>query len=292
MGIDQNVNRGTLKRLYWEKGMSQYEIAEKLDIPRSTINRKMRKWEIPRRPRSKTVKWKKKPLSYILGVLKGDGSIYVEEKDTYEVRLSQKKRKFAKSFENALGEIGLNPNTWVYAERYTTIAWRKNLVVWYNNLTLDDIRIFIKEKEEYMEEFLRGFYESEGCNGAYGYGWELAIYNSNKKLLKFVQEILKCLNFDFHFSRKTENLFQLRSYSKHQNKRFIEQISPVIKNQIVEPKYKQWSKEKIKESLIELSEKLGHSPTVKETPTDLFGAASRYFGSWNNAKKKAGLEVF
>jgi len=65
----------------------------------------------------------------------------------------------------------------------------------------------------------------------------------------------------------------------------------------LEPNYEcvSWSREKVLERLKEIAEDLGHSPSRKEARRyygSISTEADRYFGSWNNAKEEAGLEVY
>lgn len=53
---------------------------------------------------------------------------------------------------------------------------------------------------------------------------------------------------------------------------------------------KSWSQEKVVEELRELSMRLGHTPAARDAGT-LTQAATFYFGSWNEAKRVAGLEA-
>lgn len=56
-------------------------------------------------------------------------------------------------------------------------------------------------------------------------------------------------------------------------------------------RYSKWSKERVIERLKELRNELGRTPVVKDD-RNLMNAARRYFGSWNEAKKAAGLDVY
>ena len=53
-----------------------------------------------------------------------------------------------------------------------------------------------------------------------------------------------------------------------------------------------WSQNKIINVLKELSQELNHSPSTREAGPVLYEACRRYFGSFNKAKKVAGLEIF
>lgn len=50
-------------------------------------------------------------------------------------------------------------------------------------------------------------------------------------------------------------------------------------------------KQEIIKRLKELAEEIGHSPSQNEVSHTLRSQARRYFGTWNNAKKQAGLEI-
>ena len=50
-------------------------------------------------------------------------------------------------------------------------------------------------------------------------------------------------------------------------------------------------KEEIIEVLRKKSVELGHSPSQNDVGSKLVNRARHYFGSWNNAKKEAGLEI-
>jgi len=53
-----------------------------------------------------------------------------------------------------------------------------------------------------------------------------------------------------------------------------------------------WTREKVITDLINLNKTLGHSPSTRETHPTLYQASRRNFGSFNQAKKEAGLKIF
>lgn len=79
----KRLERDEVKRLYWEQGMTAEEIAPKFDCSASTIYKRMRDWQIPRRlgvRRFKsTCKVPQDPvkLGYLAGILDGEGSIFI-----------------------------------------------------------------------------------------------------------------------------------------------------------------------------------------------------------------------
>ena len=61
----------------------------------------------------------------------------------------------------------------------------------------------------------------------------------------------------------------------------MEIIKPCIKNEILGPKLKRWSKERVIKELRALVRKLGRAPKVTEIRDNypaLYGACRRYFG--------------
>jgi len=52
---------------------------------------------------------------------------------------------------------------------------------------------------------------------------------------------------------------------------------------------RRWSRERVLEELRRWRERRGRPPSVKEVPNSLRCAAARYFGSWVEAKRRAGL---
>jgi len=95
-------SKENLESLYWRKGLSLPEIAEKYGMAVSTLGYWMDKFEIPRRrggPRDSfyAIKPRLKPsdsLSYVLGVLAGDGSFFGGN----GIQLKVRRKEFADSF--------------------------------------------------------------------------------------------------------------------------------------------------------------------------------------------------
>ncbi len=57
-------------------------------------------------------------------------------------------------------------------------------------------------------------------------------------------------------------------------------------------RYRRWNKEEVLEELRKWKEKHGRAPTAREVSPLLLSAAVRHFGSWAEAKRRAGLEVY
>jgi len=192
-------------------------------------------------------------LSYILGVLLGDGSCFHSKHGRYVIKLGATKKEFAESFKKALEKIGLKPSLSIIKAKnvkngilYRVLAFSKVFYEWFRTLSLRDIHNLLT-KNEMKREFIRGFYESEGtrkwrkvhlipydrkspwCRVPYG----ISFPNSNNEIIELVITILKELGFK-----------PLRYFYKHQEKKdehrveingrrevvaFFNMIKPIIK---------------------------------------------------------------
>ncbi len=87
----------------------------------------------------------------------------------------------------------------------------------------------------------------------------------------------------------------LKSSDQRRNYDFIREIAPSIKNHVVKPTEKielKWTKKMVIEGLKKFVEVIGYSPSVYCIPDNLRWACERYFGSFNNAKKAAEIEIY
>lgn len=174
-------------------------------------------------------------LCYILGVLKGDGSVY-NHRNGINVTLTVIDKIFAESFCNALKLINLNPNIYKEREKYYAVeASSKKFGLWYKDLTLKNIENLLDTNDKICS-FIRGFYESEGNS----YKNSIHIYNTNEELINMVRRLLERLGFIFHIYKRenTEKYTNGCCFTLHKNKksetiRFFEIIKPCIKNPLL-----------------------------------------------------------
>jgi len=237
------LTRETLYKLYWEEKMPTTQIADLYDVSKQTILYQMSKYNIRRRSNSeahiKHVNFDKKVIAYILGVLSGDGWMGSQDR----ICLKNKSRHFAVSFMNALKQIGLNPCMYPIEEPPTKLvnkpfkgdkveASSKEFANWYSTLTLTEIEDSLNT--DYLKKaFIRGFYESEGSNFVeYPHVWGVSMGNTNKELIKLVEKLLRGLGFKFYLG-ESEGLYSLRCRQRETVKRFIEEINPCIKREMV-----------------------------------------------------------
>lgn len=291
-----------LREKYWVEGLSSRKIAEELRVTHGTILSWMKKYRISRRSK---YRWKlptidpvTPPLTYLLGVLKGDGCVCRNR-----FLLQQTRYEFAISVEKALRSVNLNPNTsssiqiTSFTPRgvliYRTSACSKVFAEWCRLLSLQDLRKMIKNSA-LAKEFIRGFYESEGTSGKYrGSGWTIGMCGKDRDLILFVQETLVGLGFNFKLGYSSKkDFYRIRSHRHEQNSRFIEEIKPCIKNKTHDLILEPWNKEKVIGELVELQEKLGRPPSIRDARPKLRAAAFNHFGTWNQAKRAAGLMLY
>ena len=321
-----------LEQLYWQEKKSITKIAKELNHSVETIHRQMVKFEIPRRSKSEALKMighhpqirfieintnPSNNLAYVLGVIKGDGCAHtIKGHQSGKVELKQIRVEFAKSFEIALKSIGFNSKT--FTERshvksgiiYNTYGHSFKFVQWYTQLLFEDIEKLIGDNPEFIKAFIKGFFESEGTNSikprkdSNAIKWQIGIAGRNKELYELVEKLLIKLGFTFKkycymqgsgFCHVKKPLYILKSSDQNQNCRFIKEIAPCIKNQTIIPTSRveiDWTKEKIIKELRKFVEVNGFSPSSHKISDTLRGAIERQFGTINNAKIVAGLEIY
>lgn len=142
-------------------------------------------------------------LAYILGVMLGDGSIANNSVNFASIDLP-----FAESFCNNLKKIGFNsglskmPIKKNSKQTYHVWGSSKQFADWYKKLSLNDIYNFISQKKEMELEFVRGFYESEGCHDINNV---LSMSNSDKELLEIISKILMKYNISLNLNGPYKN---------------------------------------------------------------------------------------
>lgn len=185
-------------------------------------------------------------FSYILGVLYGDGWVRSCRNNgcfNYRVGLKAKDIEFVESFRRSLITIGLRPskirsrrdkNHDNWSTQFEMEAHSKLFYEWFKSLTLDQAYGLL-QTPEMKREFVRGFYESEGClHWQNKENFNLTLVNTNLKLLKMVKRILDDLGFDFYLyngKKIRENwsrLYCLRINKRKSIERFLAEINPCI----------------------------------------------------------------
>jgi len=262
-----NLTAEDLNQKYWGKCKSIREIAQEANLGYGTIRRKMIFFGIKRRTRIEGLR-KTQPLkldftmtpnlAYILGVCYGDGSIckyYDRGCKGYRHVISlevvrEKKIKIAVEFKKALENIGFNPNFSIYSQKgaYRVRQYSEEFYHWFKALSSDDLRKMLS-RNYYMNAFVRGFYECDGClcrlhdkNAPHLLKYQLSMANTNLEILLFIKDYLEKVGISLGISKRTnsnpklwKDIYLLCTGSKEKITRFLETINPTIKNKIETP---------------------------------------------------------
>lgn len=265
------ADREKLRDLYWEKELTLEEIAGIYDVCRETIRKYIGKFGIPRRSRGDSFKIayrkgrKKNPnmirpnlspsatLAYILGVMVGDGNIS-ESRGHHHIilRVRAKDLEFVKSFQDGLKQIGIYSKLSRCKMGKNKLGWRirghsKVFCGWYKSLTFEQVAGLA---QQYPQDFMRGFYESEGSYHIISRKRPLGISrlvkltlcNTDKRLAELARDLIETMGFHIYFYPYWEKGHKLPIYRlylkgrKSEKTRFLEEIRPVIKDSLKQPR--------------------------------------------------------
>lgn len=262
-----HIAKKILETLYWGELRSQTAIGKLFDCDASNICYLMKRYNIPRRTRVEAQKligdvgFRKtnRPnlamspsLAYIVGVLKGDGCILSFPKRAEAIiRLAIKDYGFAKSFSDALADIGLKSSLIPLGHyKGSTVPWRvdaysQEFVRWYQGLDLRELVSQLRFNKKHALQFFKGFYESEGnlWGAPKKYYHCCSVSNTNKLLLELICSLMNGFGYDFRFSNCSKTkprilngrlvlfrkpVYRLVLHKKTQVKELLETIKPSI----------------------------------------------------------------
>ena len=137
-------------------------------------------------------------LSYILGVLAGDGWIvHIPKSGIYRIGLHNSRKDFADEFAEALESIGLHCNSFPYINQgwgsklmHRVQASSRMFVDWYDSLSLANVEEIALQ---YPGRYLWGFFQSEGSCG----NRSLWMTNTDKPSVLMAQGMASVVGFDF-----------------------------------------------------------------------------------------------
>lgn len=147
-------------------------------------------------------------LSYLIGVVFGDGSVNMMRRKTgrsnYNIDLDVKDRDFIDIFNDALHDIlGKYYSVNQYDGRYQVRGQSKVLYFLLKDKNLGSLRKFI---DPFPADFIRGFADSEGSICLYnnnGYkGARIDLANTNHEVMAFIKSLLQSLNIRAHFHER------------------------------------------------------------------------------------------
>jgi len=175
-------------------------------------------------------------LAYVLGVLYGDGSVWLSKGGGGRIQLNTRDLSFALSFKKSLEKLGFHPVLGVFKSgknkgMYYVVGSSKVFAEWFKSLTLEKVKSII---EKYKKHFIRGFYESEGSikfivDKQYGCKYlDISISNKKIELLTLVSEFLNELSIQ-HKIYRCKNIYDLKISRQKMVNKFLSEIRPVIK---------------------------------------------------------------
>jgi intein-encoded DNA endonuclease-like protein len=190
------------------------------------------------------------PLAYVLGVCFGDACV-IKYRDNsvglyrYIVSLEVPEEKLAVEFRYALENIRLNPSFSFFAKKktYRVRVYSRPFYEWFHGLTIAQLGESFKDDHQLAKEFIRGFYESEGClskiidrSRPNAQIYQLIMGSTNKAVVGLIYSTLKDMGFSFHFGEfhhpnpNAKTLYRLRISRREEIRHFIDGIKPCIKN--------------------------------------------------------------
>jgi hypothetical protein len=145
-------------------------------------------------------------LSYVLGAFLGDGCAFktrsIKGTILYEVQLAVRDRDFANEFNKCISKILRKDGGYSIFERGGYYAVRVTNRILYEFLK-KPWKMHKQIIEKFPAEFLRGFFDSEGCV----HRRMIAVSNTNLGLIKYIKSLLKR-----HFSITTAPKIYSESY--------------------------------------------------------------------------------
>lgn len=229
-----------LKKLHWVDGMSLTQIGVLYGVSASAISHWMNKFGLAGRSHVDNLLFEPSPaLSYVLGVILGDGCVYLREKGNYTVRLNVCDKVFAERFSEAVRLLGFTPGRIIrvkaqreeWRDAWLSYFYSNAFGNWYTTLSLDErLEMGIK----FPDAFTRGFYESEGTLTRHHGRLELSMSDThgNGKILTTIQNHLPhgITSHCYSFKRKDgATVYQLEITRGLDVRRFLAWVMPCIK---------------------------------------------------------------
>lgn len=235
------ITKEKLEELYVRQRKTQDEIGKLYGVTGSAILYWRRVYNINSLKKSRDILLEPtSSLAYILGVLRGDGFIYINKiTNCHFVLLSVIDRAFAQQFFNALINIGLSPK-WIWLKpqqknwspQVKVYVESKQFVKWYKSMTL---KIESSIINSFPLDFLRGMYDSEGS-----INWEskqlftLGMVTTNKRTKYLVNSVL--INQGFANVKKRERVlpsgkiaYDILLYRTYDIQKFLCLVQPSVK---------------------------------------------------------------
>lgn len=230
-----------LHALYVKENKTISEIGRILNVSEKTIFSRLKKLCIPTRPDLKAGYLLKKrtdiliPKSYnsniaeFFGIMLGDGKL---SKYQVIVNLGTKEMDYANEVVNLIARIfGVRPKVAIRKTGYKDVylgsvaltEWLKKEGLVYNKvLSQVDAPKWINRKKNYIENFLRGFFDTDGSVYKLRWGIQMSFTNKSLPLLKSVQSML--LRIGYNPSKISK--YRVYLTRKKDTCRFFREVNP------------------------------------------------------------------
>ena len=227
--------------MYANKNLSLKEVAKRINLTESGTFARLRKLGIKTAPETKggylnkatkicIPKEYNPDLAELFGIMLGDGHI---SRFQTTVTLGSKEygyvRYVSKLFKTTFGILGTihrrkEGHHDVYVNSTTLAKWLLSEGLVMNKVKEQvDVPKWIMYKPEYMERFLRGFFDTDGCVYKLRFGIQVSFCNRSLPLLKSTRNMLVLLGY-----RVSEiSLFNLYLTRRSEVVRFFTEIKPM-----------------------------------------------------------------
>lgn len=213
-----------IEDLYLTRGLSSRQIADIFGVSHPTILKRMRRFEIPRRPHARKIentnfRRMTKEKAYILGVMCGDGCLWkgfskkkqvtkISPNPEYHIRLVSIDKDFVDYFSECMKKIYGMQLSYKFRESknikssdtHTVYCRRKEIfndVASYGNFSTSawnvPKKILNSDKKKIIGSFLRGFFDSEGTVSDRKYHLYVMAFSTNLNGSKQIIGLLKRL---------------------------------------------------------------------------------------------------
>lgn len=216
----------------FSKGITQTDLANELNCHPTTILRRMKKHGLG------MASFKPKPdlspseeLSYVLGVIFGDGYITKTRKGAHIVGLHVMDLDFAEAFRTDMSKI-LKKNAYLYKYEKTN-AYRTEFSskTFYTFIKDTSFPTIIEIASWYPQQFIKGFFDSEGTVDIRKYDQpRIEIYNQKREYLDSINHLLFDLGIRsvVRFKRQESLMYRLCVEDKNSCRLFAEKIGSSI----------------------------------------------------------------
>lgn len=242
---DRGVNIERIKEEYGRTDVSLKELCTKYHLSYGWLYPRLAKLNCKMKSKGwkarKSVKlYPSENLSYILGVLRGDGYVWSTRRGQHWIGLTTIDQDFASIFKSSLEKIGLYCRTRIrksrnplWHDRYVVEAHSVDFVEKYSSLTPKEIRGLVTSYHSKIA-FIRGFYDSEGSICIKGNGHDLRMGCTNEQTTMFIFDLVRSMGYNFHLYRypsqnpKWKPMVHLVLSKKEDVHRFLSEIRPNV----------------------------------------------------------------